>query len=312
MVVSTVPMTGAALALSPIVAAIQAAYGVASAVNDWLDKHIEDMKSSDNPTVSRAGRVIEMAKYGFGIGYITPVVVIAVGQMLLGNPLGAAATVATAATLTNPAAMTCAAIGAIYFGWSALSDTERTEILDKLTRGLQIGAELIIAIVAYVTKHFAEVMNSKNLKEIREYIATTASAFGKTLGDITHKLGDIIGSAVDVVKKKSTVAISTTKESAAGTYELLRDKTSAAIDATVETASETYEKIRKTSTRKTPAKPQAINEPAPQPAIQPAPKTRKKAASPKASSKVAAAPKAAPSAPKSATPKRRKKTLATT
>lgn len=298
------------IAAKGIVVAIKGIYGVVDSLDDWIDKHTEIMKQSENPTVSRTGRVIEMAKYGFGIGYITPVVIIAAGQILLGNPLSAVATVVSAATLTNPIAMTCAAIGAIYYGWSALSDVERAEILDKLSQGLQIGTELIIAIIAYVIKSISELMNSKNLKEIREYIASTASAFGKTLGDITHKLGDIIGSAVDVVKKKSTVAISTTKESAAETYELLRDKTSAAIDATVESASETYEKIRKTSTRKTPATPPAMNEPASQPAIQSAPKTRKKATSPQASSKVAAAPKATPSAPKRAAPKRRKRALA--
>ena len=33
-------------------------------------------------------------------------------------------------------AMTCAAIGAIYYGWSALSDVEREEMLDKLSKGL--------------------------------------------------------------------------------------------------------------------------------------------------------------------------------
>jgi hypothetical protein len=30
--------------------------------------------------------------------------------------------------------MTCAAIGAIYYGWGALSDVERDEILEKLSQ----------------------------------------------------------------------------------------------------------------------------------------------------------------------------------
>ena len=40
---------------------------------------------SENVTISRTGRVLEMAKLGFGIGYLTSVVVIAVAQLLLGN-----------------------------------------------------------------------------------------------------------------------------------------------------------------------------------------------------------------------------------
>ena len=115
-------------------------------INEYLDKHIADMKGSENPTISRTGRVLEMAKFGFGIGYITSVVVIAAGQLLLGNPLVAINKVVASATLSNPIAMTCGAIGAVYYGWGALSDIERNEILDKLSRGLDVGIELIKSI----------------------------------------------------------------------------------------------------------------------------------------------------------------------
>ena len=114
MVAAAIPMAGAGLGLSAIAQAIKALYGMAVEINDFLDKHIEEMKGSDNPTISRTGRVLEMAKYGFGIGYISSVTIIAVGQLLLGNTLGAVTTVASAAVLSNPIAMTCAAIGAIY------------------------------------------------------------------------------------------------------------------------------------------------------------------------------------------------------
>ena len=86
------------MALSVMAKAVQTLYGMATDVNEYLDQHIVDMKGSENPTISRTGRILEMAKLGFGIGYITPVVVIAAGQLLLGNTLSAITTVATAAT----------------------------------------------------------------------------------------------------------------------------------------------------------------------------------------------------------------------
>ena len=160
--------------LSAMARAIQELYGIASDFNQYLDKHIEEMKLSQNPTVSRTGRVLEMAKYGFGIGYITPVVVIAVGQLLLGNSLAAITTVATAATLSNPIAMTCAAIGAIYYGWGALSDKEREEILDRLSTGLEVGIEFIRSVVRFVIDKTKEVLSSKNITEFKGYIAAAA------------------------------------------------------------------------------------------------------------------------------------------
>ena len=111
---AAIPLAGAALALSPIAEAVAALYGMGVAINDYLDRHIEEMKGSENPTASRTGAVLEMAKFGFGVGYLSSVVVISVGQYLLGNTLAAITTVATAATLTNPIAMTCAAVGAVY------------------------------------------------------------------------------------------------------------------------------------------------------------------------------------------------------
>jgi uncharacterized protein YaaW (UPF0174 family) len=178
--------------------AIQSLYGMAVGINEYLDKHIEDMKGSDNPTISRTGRVLGMAKLGFGIGYITPVVIISVGQFLLGNTLAAVTTVATAATLTNPVAMTCAAIGAIYYGWSALSDVERNQILGKLSEGLEVGVELIKSMVRFVTDMMNEFSNSQNFKEIKIYIGSAAQLFGKTLAEVTHKTIDRFGKIVDV------------------------------------------------------------------------------------------------------------------
>ena len=223
MILSTVSMAGPLPALSAIAQAIKALYGMAEDVNEFHDKHIEEMKSSDNPTISRTGRVLEMAKYGFGIGYITPVIVIATGQLLLGNTLSALATVATAATLSNPVAMTCAAIGAIYYGWGALTDVERNEILDKLGKGLDVGIELIKSIVHFIVDKTKELLNSKNIEEMKKFIAAAAATFGKTLGDVTHKITDVVSDSFDVFRKKSGVAIDRTVDLASDAYVTVKE-----------------------------------------------------------------------------------------
>lgn len=61
--------------------------------------------------------------------------------MALLDPLSA--TEAILAAPFNPLVMTCAAVGAIYYGWGALSEQERTETLEKLSNGLNVGVELI-------------------------------------------------------------------------------------------------------------------------------------------------------------------------
>ena len=155
----------AGLALSVTAKAVAGLYGIATDINDHLNRHIEDMKSSNNATVSRTGRVLEMAKFGFGIGYLSSVTIIAVGQFLLGNTLAAVTTVATAATLSNPIAMTCAAVGAIIYGWGALDDQEKNDILARLANGLEIGVELIKSVIAFVIATAKEVLDSKTLKD---------------------------------------------------------------------------------------------------------------------------------------------------
>ncbi len=212
------PIGVGGFALSAMALAIKKLYGMAIDINDYLDQHIKDMKGSDNPTIARTGRILEMAKLGFGIGYLSSVVIISVGQFLLGNTLAAIATVATAATLSNPIAMTCAAIGAIYYGWGALSDVEREEMLAKLSAGLEVGIELIKSIVGFVVGKTKELMSSKNMEEFKKFIGTAAAVFGKSLGDVTHRIGDMVGDTYDVLKKKSGDAMEKTIEVASDTY----------------------------------------------------------------------------------------------
>ena len=243
MIVGTLLTAGASLSL--MAEAIKSVYGIANDINDFLNEHIEEMKGSENPTISRTGRVLEMAKFGFGVGYITPVVVIAVGQLLLGNTLAAAATITTAATLSNPIAMTCAAVGAIYYGWGALTDTERNEILEKISKGLEVGLGFIKSVIRFVTEKTRELLDSKNLEEIKKYISTTAGNFGKSLGAITHKFADRASDTYNTVKSKSnailektgnvaTEAIDKTTSTSSRTYSAAKERTGKAVTTTLD------------------------------------------------------------------------------
>jgi hypothetical protein len=231
----------AGMLLSSMATAIQGIYSMGGSINEFIDEHIDLMKESENPTVSKTGRVLEMAKLGFGLGYMSSVTIIATGQLLLGNNLAAAGTVVSAATLTNPIAMTCAAFGAIYYGWSALSDQERNEILDKLRTGLEIGVETIKAIIAFVVKTTNEIFSPENIAEFKNFIKTYAAKFGKSLSDVTGRMVDILKDAAEQTVKKSNEIY----ESTAGVLSEVATQTghvtSTAVEATSSAAKNTLE-----------------------------------------------------------------------
>ena len=215
MVATAVVLGGGKFATSAIVTAIKGIYGIAVEINDFIDKHIDEMKVSENPTIARTGRVLDAAKYGFGLGYASSVIIISVGQLLLGNTLAAATSVVAAATLTNPIAMTCAAFGAIYYGWNALSDVERNEILEKISNGLNVGIELIKSILRFIREKTDELLDSKNMQELKKYIAETAAVFGKSLYSVTHQIVDMAATAINAVAEKSGAAFKKTKDAVA-------------------------------------------------------------------------------------------------
>jgi hypothetical protein len=232
-------------ALSGIALAIATLYGVAGKIGDFLDDHIAKMKQSDNKTVSRTGDVLDAAKYGFGIGYIAPVIIIAAGQMILGNSLLAAKTVLSAATLTNPIAMTCAALGAIIWGWAALTDEERADIFEKLTRGLAVGVELIKSVLGFAISKAKEVMNSKNVAEFKKYIKEYAAKFGKSLHEITHGVADFVKDAAEVTTSALGKAYDRTAEGAS----IAAEAASSALADVYETTSDAALSVRQATAR---------------------------------------------------------------
>jgi uncharacterized membrane protein len=217
---------------NPIVDAIKALYGVASAVNTFIDEHIEQLKKHTNETISATGRVLEGAKFGFGIGYITPLVLTATGQLLLGNNLAATSIVASGLTLSNPLAMTCAAIGAIYYGWQALTEDEKNAILNRLTQAFEVGAELIKSMIAYVISSLGTMLSKEKIAEFKNFIASAAENFGKTLSDITRDIKDKFFHVMNWVGDAFSEASTTVKEGA---------------ERTKESVKETFEKMTKKS-----------------------------------------------------------------
>jgi hypothetical protein len=217
---------------NPIVDAIKALYGVAVGINKFIDEHIEKLKAHENETIKTSGRILESAKAGFGIGYITPLILTATGQLLLGNQLNAAAILASGMTLSNPLAMTCGAIGAIYYGWQALSEEEKNAILDKLTSAFEVGTELVKSMISYVVTSLGSILSKEKLAELKQFVASAAENFGNTLADITRDIKDKFFNALDWVGDIFKDASTTVQEGA---------------ERTKDSVKETFEKMTKKS-----------------------------------------------------------------
>jgi hypothetical protein len=219
------------LSLNPLVTALQSIYGAAKAVNEFLDEHIETLKNHSDETIRATGCVLEGAKYGFGIGYATPLIIQIAGQLILGNPLAAAGSAISAVTAINPVAMTCAAIGAVYFGWKALSEQERNAIIDRITNAFEIGAELVKSILMFVVTHLGDLISSERLEEYKNFITIATRNFGRNLSDVTHDLGDklletkeAIGNALSSTGEFIIDKASEIKESVSESIDKIRNK----------------------------------------------------------------------------------------
>ena len=238
--------------LSPIASVISAMYQITKDINNGINNLIDDMKQSANVTISRTGKVLEGAKSGFAIGYVTPLAVIAVGQFILGNPL--TAVVATASMTCSPIAMTCAAVGAIIYGWNALTPYEREDTLEQISKGLEVGIELIKSIIAFVIERTKAILSSENIEELKKYIGSVAATFGKSLSDVTHKVTDIVSDSYDSLKIKTGKAIDKTVDLASDVYQTsskTAEKTAntvlETVDKTVDLASGAYQFGSKTA-----------------------------------------------------------------
>jgi hypothetical protein len=194
---------GGLLASLPIVEAIRLMYGTAKDINGFIDDQIEGLKTSAKESVQVCGKILEGVKNGFGIGYISSAVTIAAGHLMLGNVGLATATAISSATFTNPLAMTCGAIGAIYFGWGALDTVEKNAIIERLVADFKIGVELVKAIVNFVVDKMKAWTSSDTLEELKNFVKESAASFGKSLSEITRNVKDRIFDTASYVKEKA-------------------------------------------------------------------------------------------------------------
>jgi hypothetical protein len=162
-------------------------YGFAGDAAQFAINHIETLKEADSILANRCGQVLEAANLGFGVGAETALVLIGVGQGLLGNPLTAASAVPAGA---NPIVMTCAAIGAIHYGWNAMNEGEREALLTNVSSAFKVGVEFIRSIARFAMDVIQALMSRDNLEELKNLVATAAAAFGRHLSDVTRALSD--------------------------------------------------------------------------------------------------------------------------
>jgi hypothetical protein len=233
------PITGA-FTLSPFYLAIKALYGIAEETNKFINSHIESMKESDNKTIAKVGTVLERAKYGFGLGYMSSMVIMVAGQLLLGNSLAA---VSTAVAITNPIAMTCGAVGAIYYGWTALSEDERSRILKRIEDGLKIGIETVRSVLEYVIKAFKEFGDSKVYAELKKLVGESAKIFGRSLSDVTRKITDRISDAKEVIGGVTTSIFDKASEASGLIMDVAHETGSSIADVAKKGMEETKKKI---------------------------------------------------------------------
>lgn len=174
----------------------------------FVDEHIDFLERADNEAIARTGFVLKRANEGFGLGYKVPLAVIAAGQAMLGIDLA----VATPFLASNPAAFTAAAMGAIYYGYQALSETERIELHARIGAAIDFGVELVKNILQFCVDTMKELLTPETLAQLRTYISETAALVGTSLYEVTGRLVDRISylaSGATAVASNAATSVST-------------------------------------------------------------------------------------------------------
>jgi hypothetical protein len=161
-------------------------YGFTGDAAQFTVQHIDTLKQADSILANRCGQVLEAANVGFGVGTDTALLLIGVGQALLGNPLSGG----IVASGGNPLIMTCAAIGAVHYGWNAMSDQEREVLLNTVGAAFRVGVEFIRSVARFSIEMIQALLSKGNFDEMKKMVADAAAAFGRHLSDITKALSD--------------------------------------------------------------------------------------------------------------------------
>lgn len=165
-------------------------YGVSSNSDKYrqtfVAQHLDLLATSDNESVARSGYVLKRAQDGFGLGYKVPLAIIAIGQVMLGLDLAVTAPFIAA----NPAAFTCASIGAVYYGYSALDENERQILHRKIGDAIDVGVELVRSIVEFCVATLKSLLSKETLSAMRDIVSDYAQQAGSSLAEITGKVSD--------------------------------------------------------------------------------------------------------------------------
>ena len=120
--------------------------------------------------------------------------------------------------------MTCGAIGAIYYGWQALSEEEKNAILARLTAAFEVGVELIKSMISFVISSLGSILSKEKLAEFKNFVASAAENFGKTLADITRDIKDKFFHVMDWVGNAWKEASTSVQEGAERTKDSVKEK----------------------------------------------------------------------------------------
>ena len=171
-----------------------------TAQHEFVNEHIAQLVSSDNEVIARTGFVLARASEGFGLGHRVPLSLIAMGQTMLGVDLA----VATPFLASNPAAFTAAAIGAVYWGYRALSDDEKVQLHALIAEAFDFGVELVKMIADFCIKTLKSVLDSEAFAELRRYVAEAANAAGSSLYEVTGRIYDRVSEVANSAKNAAT------------------------------------------------------------------------------------------------------------
>lgn len=152
----------------------------------FVDRHIEALETSENEVMARTGYVLKRASEGYGLGYKVPLALIAMGRSMLGIDFA----VATPFIASNPVAFTCAAAGAVYYGYAALSEGERAQLHAEVAEAFQFGMELVKGLADFFITTMRSVFDADLLKQLKECLAEAAAVTGKSLYQITGSIKD--------------------------------------------------------------------------------------------------------------------------
>lgn len=180
----------------------------------FVAKHLDELERAENEAIARTGFVLRRSHEGFGLGYKVPLAIIAIGHAMLGVDLA----VVTPLLASNPAAFTCAAVGAVYYGYQAMTDHERTELHRRVGEAIGVGIELIRSIAEFCITTLKTLLDTETMAKLKTAVAEAAAYFGTSLASITGSFADKLLETAHYAAGKVTGAGSVIGTTAASIY----------------------------------------------------------------------------------------------